>query len=78
MAYDAHKRNIIGTIGFYVLGLLIGGVAPMIAVLREWVQYKKNGVLETGDLWRYVIASSCGSIIQMIVLLNILFRLWLN
>lgn len=78
MAYNEHKRNVVGTIGFFCLGLLIGGVAPMIAVIREWVQYKKNGVLETGDLWRYVIASSCGSIIQMIVLLNILFRLWLN
>lgn len=72
MAYDAHKRNIIGTIGFFCLGLLIGGVASMIAVIREWVQYKKNGVLETGDLWRYVIASSMGSVIQMIIVLKIL------
>ena len=78
MTYNAHKRNVVGTIGFFVLGLLIGGVAPMIAVIREWVQYKKNGVLETGDLWRYVIASSIGAVIQMVVLLIIIARLWLN
>jgi hypothetical protein len=74
MAYDAHKRNIIGTIGFFALGLLIGGFASMIAIIREWVQYKRSGVLEQGDLWRYIFASSIGAVIQMIVLLYILFR----
>jgi hypothetical protein len=74
MAYDAHKRNIIGTICFFVLGVLIGGFASMIAVIREWLQYKANGVLEQGDLWRYIFASSIGAVIQMIVLLYILFR----
>jgi hypothetical protein len=78
MAYDAHKRNIIGTIGFFALGLLIGGFASMIAVIREWMQYKENGVLEQGDLWRYVFASSLGAVIQMVVLLIIIARLWLN
>lgn len=78
MAYNEHKRNIVGTIGFFMLGLLIGGVASMIAVIREWVQYKKNGVLETGDLWRYVMASSCGSVIQMIVVFKILMEIWLR
>lgn len=78
MAYDAHKRNVIGTLCFFALGVLIGGFASMIAVWREWLQFKANGVLEQGDLWRYVFASSCGSIIQMNILLNILFRLWLN
>ena len=74
MAYDAHKRNIIGTLCFFALGLLIGGFASMIAVIREWVQYKESGVLEQGDLWRYIFASSIGAVIQMIVLLYILFR----
>ena len=78
MEYNAHIRNIIGTIGFFCLGLLIGGFAPMIAVIREWLQYKKNSVLETGDLWRYVIASSCGSVIQMIVVFKLLIKIWLN
>ena len=72
MAYDAHKRNIIGTIGFLALGLLIGGFASMIAVIREWLQYKKSGVLEQGDLWRYVFASSIGAVIQFMVVLTIL------
>ena len=76
--YNAYKRNIIGTIGFFVLGVLIGGFASMIAVWREWLQYKENGVLEQGDVWRYMIASSCGAVVQMIVLLIIVFRLWLN
>jgi hypothetical protein len=74
MAYDAHKRNIIGTLGFFILGVMIGGFASMIAVIREWLQYKANGVLEQGDLWRYIFASSIGAVIQMIVLLYILFR----
>lgn len=74
MTYDAHKRNIIGTIGFFALGVLIGGVASMIAIVREWLQYKANGVIEQGDLWRYVFVSSIGSVIQMIVLIYILFR----
>lgn len=78
MAYNAKKRDIIGTLGFFILGLLIGGFASMIAVIREWMQYKANGVLEHGDLWRYVFASSIGAVIQVIVLLNIVFRLWLN
>jgi hypothetical protein len=74
MAYNEMKRNIIGTLCFFALGLLIGGFASMIAVIREWVQYKANGVLEQGDLWRYVFASSIGAVIQMIVLLYIIFR----
>jgi hypothetical protein len=78
MAYDAHKRNVIGTLCFFALGLLIGGIASMIAVIREWLQFKANGVLEQGDLWRYVFASSIGAVIQMVVLLIIIARLWLN
>ena len=78
MAYDAHKRNIIGTLCFFTLGLLIGGFASMIAVWREWLQYKESGVFEQGDVWRYMIASSCGAVVQMIVLLIIIARLWLN
>lgn len=73
MSYDAHKRNIIGTLGFFLLGVLIGGFASMIAVWREWVQYKQNGVLESNDVMRYVIVSSCGAVIQFIVVLTILF-----
>ena len=73
MAYDAHKRNIIGTLGFFVLGVLIGGFASMIAVGREYKQYKENGMLESNDVMRYVIVSSCGAVIQFIVLLIITF-----
>ena len=75
MAYNGIKRNIIGTLCFFALGLLIGGFASMIAVWREWLQYKENGVLEQGDVWRYVIVSSCGAVVQMIVLLIIVFLL---
>lgn len=78
MEYNAHRRNIIGTLGFFVLGVLIGGFASMIAVWREWLQYKRNGVLESNDVMRYVIVSSCGAVVQIIVLLIIVFRLWLN
>lgn len=72
MAYNEHKRNVVGTIAFFVLGLLIGGVAPMVAVIREWAQYKKNGVLEQGDLWRYVFASSIGAVIQTVLIFKFL------
>lgn len=72
MTYNEHKRNVVGTIGFFCLGVLIGGVAPMIAVVREWVQYKANGVLEQGDLWRYVFASSIGAVIQTVLIFKIL------
>lgn len=72
MTYDAHKRNIIGTLGFFVLGLLIGGFTSMIAVWREWIQYKRSGVLESNDVWRYVIVSSVGAVIQFMVVLTIL------
>ena len=73
MTYDAHKRNVIGTLCFFALGVLIGGFASMIAVWREWLQYKKNGALESNDVMRYVIVSSCGAVIQFIVVLTILF-----
>ena len=72
MTYDAKKRDIIGTLGFFVLGVLIGGFAAMIAVGREYKQYKENGVLESNDVMRYVIVSSVGAVIQFIVLLTIL------
>jgi hypothetical protein len=78
MEYNARHRDIVGTVGFFLLGVMIGGFASMIAVIREWVQYKANGVLEQGDLWRYVFASSIGAVIQMVVLLIIIARLWLN
>jgi len=67
------KRNIIGTLGFFVLGVLIGGFASAVAVWREWLQFKKNGVLESNDVMRYVIVSSIGAVIQFMVVLTILF-----
>ena len=73
MAYDAKRQDIIGTLGFFVLGLLMGGMAAMIAVWREYRQYKKSGVLEYNDVWRYVIVSSIGAVIQLIIILCILF-----
>lgn len=69
MAYDAKRRDIIGTLGFFVLGVLIGGFAAMIAVGREYRQYKQSGVLENDDLLRYVIVSSAGAIVQLLVVL---------
>lgn len=72
MTYNAKHRNIIGTLGFFCLGLMIGGFASMIAVWREWLQYKESGVLESNDVMRYVIVSSCGAVIQFLVVLTIL------
>ena len=75
MAYNARKRNIIGTLGFFILGVLIGGFSPAIALWREWRQSKEGGVLEVGDLWRYIIAGSAGAVVQFLVMLIILFKL---
>lgn len=72
MNYDTHKRNIIGTLGFFCLGVLIGGFASAIAVWREWLQYKENGVLESNDVMRYVIAASIGAIVQLAIVLVLL------
>lgn len=74
MAYNAKKRDILGTLGFFVLGVLIGGFASMIAVIREWMQYKRSGVLESNDVWRYVMVSSAGAIVQLIIILQFLLR----
>lgn len=72
MAYNAKKRDTIGTIGFFVLGVLIGGFASAIAVWREWMQYKHSGVLESNDVMRYVIAASIGAIVQLAIVLVLL------
>ena len=78
MAYNAKYRDIVGTIGFFLLGLITGGFAPMVAVIREWKQYKESGTLEVNDLWRYIFVSSLGAVVQMFVLLIIIFKLWLS
>lgn len=70
--YNAHKRDIIGTLGFFILGVLIGGASAAIAIWREWWQYKESGVLEQGDLWRYIVASSAGAVVQFVVLLIVI------
>lgn len=74
MTYDAKKRDIIGTLGFFVLGVLIGGFASMIAIIREWVQFKRSGVLESNDVWRYVMVSSAGAVVQLVIILQFLLR----
>ena len=75
MTYNAKRRDIIGTLGFFILGVLIGGFSPAIAVWREWRQFKKSGTLENGDLMRYVIVGSIGAVIQFLVVLTLLLRL---
>ena len=72
MSYNARRRDIVGTIGFFVLGMLIGGFAAMIAVWREWLQFKRSGVLEKNDVMRYVMVSSAGAVVQLVVLIIIL------
>lgn len=73
MTYDAKKRDIVGTLAFFCLGVLIGGFASAIVVLREWLQYKRSGVVEYHDVWRYVIVSSIGAVLQLVLLLYFLF-----
>ena len=73
MAYDAVTRDIIGTIGFFLLGVMFGGFAPAFAILREYAQYKQSGVLEHSDVLRYVIVSSFGAVVQAVLLIIIIY-----
>ena len=62
-------RNKVGAIVFFVLGLLISGLACMLAVYRELAQEKKSGVLEREDLKNYVKWSGIGAIVQAFILM---------
>ena len=77
MEYNARHRDIIGTVGFFLLGVVLGGFSPAIAVLREWMQYRQSGVLEPVDLLRYVLVGSAGAVVNLVVLL-IIIVLWLK
>ena len=71
--YNRNKRNILGAVIFFVLGLLISGFATVIAILREKHQSDKGGFeLESDDLVRYSVASGIGAAVQAAGLL-----LWL-
>ena len=72
MEYNARHRDIVGTVGFFLLGVVLGGFSPAIATLREYAQYRRNGKLEHGDLLRYVLVGSAGAVVQMVVLIVLL------
>ena len=75
MEYNARHRDIIGTVGFFLLGVVLGGFSPAIAVLREWMQYRQSGVLEHGDWLRYVLVGSAGAVVQMVVLIVLIIKM---
>lgn len=70
--YDAGRRDVVGTVVFFLLGVVLSGFSPAIAVLREWMQYRRSGVLEHGDLLRYVLVGSAGAVVQMVMLIVLL------
>lgn len=72
MEYNARHRDIVGTVGFFLLGVVLGGFSPAIATLREYAQYRRNGKLEHGDLLRYMLVGSAGAVVQMVVLIVLL------
>lgn len=70
MTYNAKDVILSARLDSSFLGVPIGGIASMIAVIHEWLQSKLSGMLESNDVMRYIILSSCGAVIQFIVVLT--------
>ena len=65
------KRNRIGIIVAFMIGVFLNGLATIIMILRELYQSKKyNFAIETNDVVNYSIASSVGSIVNVILILS--------
>lgn len=69
MTYNRNQRNKIGLIAYFFLGVLLSGLAIVIAIAREMYQANKgNFNLETEDVINYSISSALGAIVQTVVL----------
>ena len=69
MTYNRNQRNKIGLIAYFFLGVLLSGLATVIAIAREMYQANKgNFGLETEDVINYSISSALGAIVQTVVL----------
>lgn len=69
MTYNRNQRNKIGLIAYFFLGVLLSGLATVIAIAREMYQANKgNFDLETEDVINYSISSALGAIVQTVVL----------
>lgn len=68
-----NKRNMIGTVGAFCLGVLFGPLATIFMICREQWQAKKYGFdIESDDLVRYGITTSIGAVFNLIILFLIL------
>ncbi len=69
MTYNRNQRNKIGLIAYFFLGVLLSGLATVIAIAREMYQANKgNSDLETEDVINYSISSALGATVQTVVL----------
>lgn len=69
MTYNREQRNRIGLVAYFFLGLLLSGLATVIAIAREMYQAHKGGFdLETDDVINYSISAALGAVVQTTVL----------
>lgn len=67
--YNKKKRDAIGSVVAFVLGLVLNALGVIIMTLREKHQSVKGGFpLESDDLFRYSIFSGIGALLNTIVL----------
>lgn len=67
--YNKKKRDAIGSVVAFVLGLVFNALGVIIMTLREKQQSVKGGfLLESDDLFRYSIFSGIGALLNTIVL----------
>lgn len=67
--YNKKKRDAIGSVVAFVLGLVLNALGVIIMTLREKQQSVKGGfLLESDDLFRYSIFSGIGALLNTIVL----------
>ena len=64
------KRNRIGIIVAFMIGVFLNGLATIIMILRELYQSRKyNFAIETNDVVNYSIISSVGAILNVVLLI---------
>lgn len=65
-----NRRDKIGLVVAFLLGVLFNGIGTIIMVCRELYQSKKYGFLiETNDVVNYSIVSSVGAILNVVLLI---------
>lgn len=68
-----NRRDKLGLAVAFLLGVLLGGLGTVTMVLRECWQSRRYGFpVEVDDVVRYSIASSAGTLVNVLLLILIL------